>query len=314
MSAADPPTRDVSLQPTRRNASREAAVTWLLRAAAVASVLVTFGIVASLIGEATRFLSGLAGDVGLGALFSDGGWFVSRSSFDLRTLLVPSLWIALIAMVVAVPLGVGSAVYLSEYAPRRVRKVLKPVLEVLAGVPSVVVGFFALTFITPNLVQQVFAGAEVFNMISAGIAVGVLSSPYMASISEDTLRSVPHDLREASYGLGARHQVTITKVVLPAAVSGLVAAFILTLSRVIGETMVVTIAAGSGGSSPLLTDPQGPGLTLTAAIANLALGSDAIVTGYQYKSLYFVGLLLFAITLGLNVVGDRVVRRFRKDY
>lgn len=314
MSALDPTSDALSLRPSRRNARREAAITWLLRAAAAASVLVTFGIVFSLVGEATGFLAGMIKDVGLGALWSDGGWFVQRSSFDLRTLLVPSLYIAGIAMLVAMPLGVGSAVYLSEYAHPRVRKVLKPVLEVLAGVPSVVVGFFALTFITPNLVQRVFADAEVFNMISAGVAVGVLSSPYMASISEDALRSVPTALREASYGLGARKRTTVTRVVLPAAVSGLVAAFILTLSRVIGETMVVTIAAGSGGSSPLLADPQGPGLTLTAAIANLALGSDAVTTGYQYDALYFIGLLLFVITLGLNVVGDRVVRRYRKDY
>lgn len=311
MTTATRPGGEVDLTGSSRSGRREKVARWVLRAAGATSILVSAGIVFSLVGQAATFLAGIPD---LGAFFAPQGWFVSRDAFDLRTLFVASLYIAAIAMVVAVPLGVGSAIYLSEYADRRVRRVLKPILEVLAGVPSVVVGFFALTFITPHLVQAVFSQANVFNMLSAGIAVGVLSSPYMASISEDALRAVPRDLREASFGLGARKRRTITSVVLPAAVSGLVAGFILTLSRVIGETMVVTIAAGSGGSAPFQANPLEPGLTLTAAIANLALGSDAVVTGYQYKSLYFVGLLLFLITLGLNVLGDRVVRKYRKAY
>lgn len=309
MSDAAPPGDDFLL-PNRRNAGLEKAVRWILRAAGATSVLISVGIIFSLVGRATNFLVGLPE---WSLLWDAGGWFPGSERFDLRTLLVPTLYIGLIAMVVAVPLGVGSAVYLSEYADHRVRRILKPILEVLAGIPSVVVGFFALTFITPNIVQRLF-DANIFNMVSAGIAVGVLASPYMASISEDALRSVPDALREASFGLGARKRRTITTVVLPAALSGLVAAFILTLSRVIGETMVVTIAAGAAGSSPFQSDPLGPGQTLTAAIANLALGSDSVTVGYQFDSLYFLGLVLFAITLGLNVIGDRVVRRYRKAY
>jgi phosphate transport system permease protein len=310
MSDAAPPGEDF-LRPHRRNAGRETAVRWILRAAALTSVLISIGIIFSLVGRAGTFLAGLPA---WSLLWDPGGWFAGSERFDLRTLLVPTLYIGVIAMLVAVPLGVGSAIYLSEYADRRVRTFLKPILEVLAGIPSVVVGFFALTFITPNIVQALFAGANIFNMVSAGIAVGVLASPYMASISEDALRSVPDSLREASFGLGARKRRTITTVVLPAGLSGLVAAFILTLSRVIGETMVVTIAAGAAGGSPFQSDPLGPGQTLTAAIANLALGSDSVTVGYQFDSLYFLGLLLFLITLGLNVIGDRVVRRYRKAY
>ncbi|MBY5162578.1 phosphate ABC transporter permease subunit PstC [Salsipaludibacter albus] len=309
MSSTAPPSD--FLRSNRRNAGRERAVTWILRTAGVVSVLISLAIVFSLLGRAVNFLAGLPS---LSLLWDAGGWFPGSERFDLRTLLVPTLYVAAIAMLIAVPLGVGSAIYLSEYASRRVRRVLKPILEVLAGIPSVVVGFFALTFITPNIVQAVFDGANIFNMVSAGIAVGVLASPYMASISEDALSSVPQDLREASYGLGARKRRTITSVVLPAGLSGLVAAFILTLSRVIGETMVVTIAAGAAGGTPFQSDPLGPGQTLTAAIANLALGSDSVTVGYQFDSLYFLGLLLFGITLLLNVLGDRIVRRYRKAY
>ncbi len=311
MSATAPPGDDFSLRGNRRNATRERVVRLILRAAGVTSVIISLAIIFSLLGRALNFLFGMPS---LSLLWSADGWFVRSESFDLRTLLVPTLYIAFIAMLVAVPLGVGSAIYLAEYADKRVRKFLKPILEVLAGIPSVVVGFFALTFITPNIVQAVFSGANIFNMVSAGIAVGVLSSPYMASISEDALSSVPMALREASYGLGARQRRTITQVVLPASLSGIVAAFILTLSRVIGETMVVTIAAGAAGGTSFTADPLGPGQTLTAAIANLALGSDAVTTGYGVDSVYFLGLLLFAITFALNIMGDRFVRKYRKAY
>lgn len=309
----DTATTDVEqvLRPSRRHSTREGAVRWILRLAGATTVLVSFGIVFSLIGEATTFLRGLP-DVG--ALFSELGWSPGDEAFDLRTLLVPTLWIALVAMAVAVPLGLGAAIYLAEYADRRARRILKPIMEILAGVPSVVIGFFALTFITPNIVQAVNPEAAFFNMVSAGLAVGVLASPYMASVSEDALGAVPHSLREASFGLGARQARTVVTVVLPAAISGLVAGFVLTLSRVIGETMIVTIAAGSAGKSLLTASPFEPGQTLTAAIANLTLGSDAVTTGYEYQSLYFLGLLLFLVTLGLNVVGDRIVRRYRKAY
>lgn len=304
-------TDDLDLSGSGRNSRRETTVRWILRAAGITSVLITVGIVVALAEEAIRFLAGVP-DISL--LWSPRGWSAGAEFFDLRTLLIPTLYIAVMSMFVSVPLGLGAAIYLSEYANRRVRKFVKPIMEILAGIPSVVLGFFALTFITPNVVQAILPGAQFFNMVSAAIAVGVLASPYMASISEDAMTSVPRALREASYGLGARQRRTVTSVVLPASISGLVAAFILTLSRVIGETMVVTIAAGSAGSSPFQADPLGPGQTLTAAIANLALGSDAVTTGYQYQSIYFLGLLLFLITLGLNVLGDRLVRKYRKEY
>ena len=177
-------------------------------------------------------------------------------------------------------------------------------------------GFFALTFITPNLVQAVFPNASIFNMTSAGIAVGILVTPLMASVTEDSLQAVPMSLREASFGLGARRMATTIKVVLPAAVSGIVAAFIISMSRAIGETMVVTIAAGGSGSQPFTADPLGQSLTMTSAITNLAIGSDTPPPefGDPLSSLYFVGLLLFFVTLGLNVLGERIVRKYRRAY
>jgi phosphate transport system permease protein len=217
-------------------------------------------------------------------------------------------------MVVAVPIGLGSAIYLSEYAPARVRAIVKPTLEVLAGIPSVVLGFFALSVIAPSIVQR-FTDAGLFSLASAGIAVGILSVPLVASVSEDALRSVPHALREASYGMGAKKITTVTKVVLPAAVSGLVAAFILAVSRAIGETMVVFIAGGAAGNQAFETSPLEPGLTMTAAMATQAQGTDRVVgEALTFQSLYFVGALLFCITLLLNLIAGRFVRRVRQAY
>jgi phosphate transport system permease protein len=218
-------------------------------------------------------------------------------------------------MVVAAPLGMGAAVYLSEYARPTVRKVLKPVLEVLAGIPSVVLGFFALVFISPEIIQRFKEDAQLFNLVAAGIGVGILTIPLVASIAEDAMRSVPNALREASYGMGARKVTTSVRVVIPAAVSGLVAAFIVAISRAIGETMVVFIAAGAGGGSLFTTDIYGPGLTMTAAMASQAAGTDSVKgAGLTFQSLFFVGSLLFLITLSLNLVADRFVRRVRQRY
>jgi phosphate transport system permease protein len=234
--------------------------------------------------------------------------------YDVRTLIVGSLWTTVIAMVVAVPVGLGAAVYLSEYARPRVRRALKPTLEVLAGIPSVVLGFFAVSVISPSIVQRLF-DANLFNLTSAGIAVGILSIPLVASVSEDALRSVPNALREASYGMGAKKITTVTKVVVPAAVSGLVAAFILAVSRAIGETMVVFIAGGAAGNQAFELDPLKPGLTMTAAMATQAQGTDQVVgQALTFQSLYFVGAVLFLITLGLNLVASRFVRKVRQAY
>ncbi len=218
-------------------------------------------------------------------------------------------------MVIAAPLGLGAAIYLSEYAKPTVRKVIKPILEILAGVPSVVFGFFALIYINPELVQRVFSGASRGNYLAAGIGVGILIVPIVAAISEDALRAVPNPLREASYGIGARKAATSLKVVVPAAVSGLVAALIVGVSRAIGETLVVTLAGGSSGQLLFSTNVTEEGITMTAAMATLVSGSDRVVgVGNTAQSLFFVGLLLFVFTMTLNLVADRFVRRVRHKY
>jgi phosphate transport system permease protein len=190
---------------------------------------------------------------------------------------------------------------------------LKPILEVLAGIPSVVLGYFALTVISPNLIQRFFSGTTVFSLASAGIAVGILVTPLVTSVAEDAMFAVPGSLREASYGLGAKQRTTSIRVVFPAAVSGIVASLILGASRAIGETMVVAIAAGATGTAFFTLNPLDSGQTMTAAMSSLAIGSDA-VGGHPatIQSLFFIGLLLFIITLTLNTVADRFVRRVRK--
>jgi phosphate transport system permease protein len=205
-------------------------------------------------------------------------------------------------------------VYLSEYSSPRMRAVLKPILEVLAGIPSVVLGFFALTWIAPNIVGPLF-DQDQGSMLAAGIGVGILSIPLVASVSEDAMRSVPGSLREASAGLGARKRSTTVKVVLPAAVSGIVAALILAVSRAIGETMVVFIAGGAADTANFTADPREGTLTMTAAMASLATGTDRVRgADLAIPSLYFVGIVLFFSTLGLNLLADRFVRRVREVY
>lgn len=293
-----------------RSRRKEAAVAAVLRAAGAASVVVSLLIVWSLVREAWTFVS----QVEVASLWSDG-WFPRRGMYDLRTILSGTILVAVIAMVVAVPLGLGAAIYLAEYARPRVRAVLKPVLEVLAGIPSVVLGFFALTFLSPELVQRVRPGASQFNLAAAGLGVGILAIPLLASVAEDAMRSVPPSLREAAYGLGARKVTATTRVVLPAALSGLVAAFLIALSRAIGETMVVFIAGGATGGSLFELDPAQPGQTMTAAIASQAAGTDQVRgAGLTFQSLFFVALLLYVVTLSLNLLADRVVRRFRQRY
>jgi phosphate transport system permease protein len=236
--------------------------------------------------------------------------------FDIPTILAGTLVVAGIGMLVAVPLGLGAAIYLAEYASRRARALLKPILEVLAAVPSIVLGYFALQWISPNIMQTVcLGGSAVFNMGAAGLAVGVLVTPLIASVAEDAMYAVPGSLREASYGLGARKRTTSLRIVVPAAVSGIVAALIIGFSRAIGETMIVAIAAGGTGGSLFSLDPCGQGQTMTAAMTALATGSDQVRgSDLAYPSLFFVGLLLFASTLVLNVISERFVRSVRLKY
>jgi phosphate transport system permease protein len=211
--------------------------------------------------------------------------------------------------------GLASAIYLSEYAGPRTRTVVKPILEILAGIPSVVLGFFALTVINPHFVHAIFTDARGPTILAAGIGVGILTIPLVASVSEDAMRAVPQALREASYGLGARRITTSLRVVVPAGISGIVAALILAVSRAIGETMVVALAAGATAGSLFTLDVLGPGQTLTGAMASLAAGSDQVTgSSSAFLSLFFLGFLLFVITLGLNLLGDAFVRRTRQKY
>lgn len=297
----------------RRRLRTEKVAHVLLMIAGIFSVVVSALIVISLFREAWTFITQVDWSTVIGP--EAEGWFPRRGQYGIMTLIVGSLIVTVIAMLISVPIGLATAVYLSEYAKPRVRRVLKPAIEVLAGIPSVVIGFFALTFIAPELIQKIWEGSPQQTMMAAGIGVGVMIIPIIASISEDAMASVPDALREASYGMGARKITTVTKVVLPAAVSGLVAALIIAVSRAMGETMVVFIAAGRAGGSLFETDPLQPGLTMTAGMASLAAGTDSVVgEGLTFQSLFFVGLVLFTITMGLNLFADRFVRRVRQKY
>jgi phosphate transport system permease protein len=287
----------------------------LFLTAAVAAVAVNVLIFASLLKGTAEFMGKLAEGPGFQGLWNDIGWFPRRGLFDLKTIFTGTVLISLVAMLVATPLGLGSALYLSEFAGRHTRRFLKPILEVLAGIPSVVMAYFAISVISPELVQRLFEGAGIFSMLSAGIGVGLLVTPLVASVAEDALHAVPAALREASYGLGAGRRTTSTRVVFPAAVSGVAAAVILGLSRAIGETLVVTIAAGATGGSEFTLNVLDRGQTMTAAMATLATGSDQVRgASTAFPSLFLVGTLLFLLTLGLNLVSERYVRRVRRRY
>jgi len=375
---SEPVTVDqLQIAPARRH--REVIIRYSLVVTALVSVLVSTLIVWSLLREAWTFITGVV----WANTWGQQGWFPRRGLYDLPTIIVPSLIITGVAMVVAGPLGLGAAVYLSEYANPRVRSWLKPALEILAGIPSVVLGFFALTWIAPNIVGRIgketflvvgaalllgyaavsagiarakirqyregaidpsarigavasiavlvvvfalaaawtlnvwldFAPNNAGSLAAAGIGVGILVIPLVASISEDAMAAVPDSLREASAGLGARKMSTATAVVLPAAISGIVAAFIVAVSRAIGETMVVFMAAGAADAARFTDSPFEGGLTMTAAMASLASGTDSVVgEGLTFQSLYFVGLMLFLITLSLNIIASRFVSKVREAY
>ena len=283
----------------------------LFFASAALAILITVGIIWALFWDSLNFLT----NVTLDQLFN-GVWAPRSNRYDIPTLLIGTTVISLVGMLIAVPLGLGAAIYLAEYASPRLRGILKPILEILAAIPSVVLGFFALTVLSPSLIAPICDVVQgvpppIFNMAAAGVAVGILITPLVASVSEDAMYAVPSSLREASYGLGARKRTTTLRVVFPAAVSGIVAAMILGLSRAIGETMIVAIAAGGVGGGTRIWDPGLPGQTMTAAMVALAIGSDQQTTGPQYSSLFFVGLLLFLITLLLNLISESYVRRVR---
>ena len=371
---------------------RESLIRGFFFAAALVSVLISVLIIFSLIREAWTFIT----EVDWSVTWGETGWFPRRGLYDMPTLLVSSIIVTVVAMLVAGPLGLGAAIYLSEYASRRTRGFLKPVLEVLAGVLSVVLGFFALFFISPQLIEKIGRNAWLWigysiaasaalgvaiwavrawrdttssnaliakrvvtlavlialvfllfwwvnsiaqdcspvagdaaacpaesaftvkrsgQLAAAAIGVGILTIPLVASVAEDALASVPRELREASAGLGARKATTTRQVVLPAAISGIVAAFIIGISRALGETMVVFMAGGAADAAEFTSSPFEGGLTMTAGMASLATGTDSVVgEGLTFQSLYFVGLVLFVLTLVLNVLAGRFVARVRERY
>lgn len=303
-------TSTVDLSGNKRRLRKEAGVRAVFFAAAVFSIVISALIVFSLVREAWTFISTVEWKTVWGE-----GWFPRRGQYDLKTLLVGSLIVTGSGMILAVPVGLGTAVYLSEYAPARVRRILKPVLETIAAVPSVVIGYFVLTFLSPDVIQWLREATPQQTLFAAGLGVGILLIPLIASVTEDALRAVPNTLREASYGMGAKKVTTVVKVVLPAALSGVVASLILAVSRALGETMIVTIAGGRSGGGLFSLDPLQGGLTMTAAMASVATGTDQVVgEGLTFPSLFFVGLVLFVVTFALNLLADRFVRRFRQTY
>jgi phosphate transport system permease protein len=282
----------------------------LLLLAALISILTTTGIVVSLARETVVFFE----DVALADFLFGSDWspIIKPQSFGVLPLVSGTLLITAVCLVVAIPLGLGSAIYLSEYARPRVRKTVKPILELLAGVPTIVFGYFALTFFTPTILQD-FLGMDisVFNALSAGIVMGFMVVPTIASVAEDAMSAVPASLREGSFGLGANRLQTSMRVVFPAALSGIVAAVVLGASRAIGETMIVLVAAGQ--IAALTADVREPMYTMTSYIA--AIGKGDVATGStQYKTIFAVGMLLFLITLVLNLISIRFVRKYRQVY
>ena len=292
----------------RRRRLWEGAIHCLLLLCGLVSVGTTVGIIVILSTETVNFFR----EVSIADYFTDTKWtplFVPQH-FGVAALVVGTLLVTAGACIIALPVGLATAIFLSEYAPDRVRRAVKPFLEVLAGIPTVVYGYFALTFITPIL-RFIHPGTDVFNAASASIVMGIMIIPMVSSLSEDAMVAVPRSLREASYALGANRFETATRVVVPAALSGIVASFILAISRAIGETMIVTLAAGA---TPNITGNPFEGIqTMTAYIVQVSLG-DTPQGSIEYRTIFAVGMTLFVITFGMTLLGHYVVRRFRAVY
>jgi phosphate transport system permease protein len=286
----------------------ELLVKGLLGFCALISVATTVGIVAALFLPAFEFFQ----DISIVDFLTGTEWapLFEPGLFGVVPLVVGTLSVTLWAIIVAVPLGLGAAIYLSEYAGAGMRRVLKPLLELLAGIPTIVYGYFALTFFTP-LLRDLGIGVDIFNALSAGLVMGVMVLPTVASLSEDAMAAVPQDLRDGAFALGATRREVATKIVVPAAFSGITASFVLGISRAVGETMIVLVAAGL---QPQLTfDPRQAIETMSAFIA--ATGAGDVPTGsLEYKTIFAVGATLFVMTLVLNVISIRLVRRFREEY
>jgi phosphate transport system permease protein len=282
----------------------------ILAVAAGITVVITVGIVVALIIPSIGFFR----EVSVVEFLFGTRWAprFADASFGVIPLITATLWTTVIALITAVPLGLGAAVFLSEYAPARLRAILKPVLEILAGVPTVVYGLFALQFVQGTLFRDILRlPTGSFSVLAAGLVMGIMIIPTVASLSEDAMSAVPDAMRQGSAALGANRMQTSVRVVFPAALSGIVAAIVLGISRAIGETMIVAIAAG--GQARIVTGPLEQGQTMTGFIANAALG-DSRVGSLEFDTLFAVGLLLFAITLLMNFISIRFVRRFREAY
>ncbi|WP_425353345.1 phosphate ABC transporter permease subunit PstC [Staphylococcus coagulans] len=280
----------------------------ILATIAAISILTTIGIVITLLTETITFFT----RVPISKFFLETDWnpFSSTPKYGIWALILGTLKITLIATIFAVPVGIGAAIYLSEYASKRARKIIKPILEVLAGIPTIVYGFFALTFVTPVL-RAIFPSISSFNAISPGLVVGVMIIPMIASMSEDAMSSVPDKIREGALGLGSTKLEMILKVILPAATSGIMASIVLAISRAIGETMIVSLAAGSSPSFDLsLTHSI---QTMTAYIVQVSQG-DATNGSDLYYSIYAVGFTLFIFTLIMNFISQMITKRFREEY
>lgn len=303
-------TPDPAVLRRRRRRPLEQGILLLLAAATTISIFVTIGIVYTLLDEGLPFFTDA--DVSLWDFLSGTTWQPVNDAFGVLPLLVASLYIAGIAALVAVPLGLGSAIYLSEYAPEGVRRAVKPVLELLAGMPTIVLGFFALESLIPVLQNLgIVEKTQLFSALGAGIVVGILITPLISSLAEDAMRAVPRSMREGAYGVGATRRHVSTRIVFPAALSGITAGIVLGLSRAVGETMAVTLAAGT---QPNLTaDPTAPMQTITSYIVQVSQG-EATRGSVTYQSIFAVGILLFVVTLAINLVAVRFVRRFRTVY
>ena len=310
-----PVTRSVSrikprgqLEARLRN-TREAAVTGVLFLCAAVSVVTTAAIVLTLLGETVSFFQ----DVSPIEFFTGTKWtpLFTPAQYGVLPLLAGTLLIAICAAVFAVPLGLITAIYLSEYAPRWLRAIIKPMLEIIAGIPTVVLGFFALTFIGPDIVKPLFGTSQIFSALAASLAVGIMIIPLISSLSEDAMSAVPLGLREGAYALGATKYEVARRVVVPAALSGIIASFILAVSRAVGETMIVAIAAG--GTPNLTWNPLEAVETMTAYIVQISLG-DTPQGSLEFRTIFAVGMTLFVMTLAMNIVSQYLLHKFREVY
>jgi phosphate transport system permease protein len=298
---------ELTLRAQRRRIGEDV-VKGVLAICALISVATTVGIVVALFAPAFEFFQ----DVSLVDFLTGTEWapLFEPALFGVLPLIVGTLSVTFWAVLVAIPLGLGAAIYLSEYASHRTRKVLKPLLEVLAGVPTIVYGYFALTFFTP-LLRDLGIEVDIFNALSAGLVMGVMIIPTVASLSEDAMAAVPRELRYGAFALGSNRMVVATRVVVPAAISGIVAAFVLGISRAVGETMIALVAAGQ--QPKISFDPREAVETMAAFIASTGAG-DVPTGSLEYKTIFAVGATLFVLTLAMNVAAIRLVRRYREAY